>query len=44
MLGLRPCCYKPLLPTDAKPCAGRSVDGVVANQCLMNTVGFVEGY
>lgn len=24
--------------------AGRHVDGVVANQCLMNTMGFAEGY
>jgi hypothetical protein len=24
--------------------AGRSVDGVVANQCLMDTLGFAEGY
>jgi hypothetical protein len=38
------CCYKPLLPADAKPCAERSVDGVIANQCLMNTVGFAAGY
>jgi hypothetical protein len=24
--------------------AGRGVDGVVANQCLMDTLGFAEGY
>jgi hypothetical protein len=38
-----PCCQKPLLPDDAKLCAGRSVDDVVANQCLIDTMGFVEG-
>jgi hypothetical protein len=24
--------------------AGRSIDGIVANQCLMDTMGFAEGY
>jgi hypothetical protein len=33
--------FCPLMQSRARAC---SVDAVVSNQCLMNTVGFAEGY